>query len=212
MKVRCELKQPVRHKIISIEGNIGAGKTTLASLIAKQTGRQLILEQFEQNPFLADFYREPEKYAFHTELFFLAERYEQWRNMPEAPVVADYSLAKSLYFAEVTLKGAELEVFNRIYNGLTAMVPKPDLTIYLNRTTRQLNENIKLRGREYELAIADSYLEKIQDNYLKHLERLHNQPILVIDARQLDFQEGSEDLSWILQLIQMPCSNGITRV
>lgn len=202
----------MRHKIISVEGNIGAGKTTLASLIAHATGRTLILEQFEQNPFLADFYASPEKYAFHTELFFLAERYEQWRQMPSGPVVADYSLAKSLYFAEVTLKGAELDVFNRIYQGLTELVPKPDLTLYLYRSTDQLNSNILKRGRSYEKAIPTAYLEQIQDSYVSHLEKLTDQSILLIDARNRDFVDGSIDFDWILQLLQSEFPMGITRL
>ncbi len=194
----------MQPKIISIEGNIGAGKTTLATLIARHTGRRLVLEQFEQNPFLADFYAHPEQFGFHTELFFLAERFEQWQNLPDTPIVADYSLAKSLYFAEVTLKGAELEVFNRIYNGLMALVPKPDLTIYLYRNTNQLTEHIKQRGREYEQAIAAEYLNQIQDNYLKHLHALNNQSILLIDGQEKDFYDDSPDLSWILEIINAP--------
>jgi deoxyadenosine/deoxycytidine kinase len=202
----------MRHKIISIEGNIGAGKTTLATLIAKATGRRLVLEQFEQNPFLANFYAEPDKYAFHTELFFLAERYEQWRQMADEPVVADYSLAKSLYFAEVTLKGAELQVFNRIYEGLMETATKPNLTIYLDRSTQQLNAQILLRGREYEQAIPNSYLQQIQDNYLRHLSLLSDQPIVVVDGRERDFREGSADLDWILGLIDKPYPVGITKL
>jgi deoxyguanosine kinase len=200
------------HKVISIEGNIGAGKTTLATLIAKATGRKLVLEQFEQNPFLANFYAEPDKYAFHTELFFLAERYEQWRQMADEPVVADYSLAKSLYFAEVTLKGAELQVFNRIYNGLTALVPKPDLTIYLFRSTEQLNNNIIHRGRAYEQAIPSVYLQQIQENYVRHLNKISGKPILIVDARNRDFATGSADLDWVLELIQTPFPNGVSTV
>lgn len=202
----------MQHRIISIEGNIGAGKTTLANLIAKATGRALILEQFEQNPFLADFYASPEQYAFHTKLFFLAERYEQWRQMPSGSIVADYSLAKSLYFAEVTLKGAELEVFNRIYHGLTELVAKPDLTIYLYRSTQQLTEHIKQRGRKYEQAIPDEYLEQIQDNYVSHLEQLADQPIILIDARNRDFKDNSDDLLWMLRIIDSPFPNGVTKL
>lgn len=202
----------MQHRIVSIEGNIGAGKTTLASLIAKSTGRKLILEQFEQNPFLANFYASPEQYAFPTELFFLAERYEQWRKMPDGPIIADYSLAKSLYFAEVTLKGAELDVFNRIYYSLTELVPKPDLTMYLYRSTQQLNEHIKQRGREYEQAIPDEYLEQIQLNYVKHLEKLANQPIVLIDARNRDFMGNSDDFKWVLQTLQSSFPNGVTRL
>lgn len=200
----------MRHRIVSIEGNIGAGKTTLATLIAKATGRALILEQFEQNPFLADFYTSPEQYAFHTELFFLAERYEQWRQMPQGPVVADYSLAKSRYFAEVTLKGAELDVFNRIYHGLTELVPKPDLTIYLHRSTHQLTEHIKERGREYEQSIPNEYLEQVQDNYLRHLRAIDSQSVVLIDGRNRDFYEGSTDFEWILNLIESSYPLGIT--
>lgn len=200
------------HKVISVEGNIGAGKTTLAALIAKATGRKLVLEQFEQNPFLANFYAEPDKYAFHTELFFLAERYEQWRQMADEPVVADYSLAKSLYFAEVTLKGAELDVFKRIYYGLTTQVIKPDLTFFLHRSTEQLNTNILHRGRAYEQAIPNTYLEQIQDNYLRHLNNIADQPIVVIDARKRDFKAGSADLDWVLGLIDQPYSVGVTKL
>lgn len=210
MKAQCALKPAMRHKIISIEGNIGAGKTTLATLIAEATGRKLALEQFEQNPFLADFYAQPERYAFHTELFFLAERYEQWRLITNLPLVADYSLAKSLYFAEVTLKGPELEVFNRVYSALTALVPKPDLTVYLYRSSKQISNHIKQRGRAYEQAIPVHYLEQIQDNYLKHLSLLHDQKILIVDAKERDFVENPNDLKWLLEKLDVPYPNGIT--
>ncbi len=200
------------HKVIAIEGNIGAGKTTLAQLIAKATGRALILEQFEQNPFLQDFYTHPEQYAFHTELFFLAERYEQWRKMPDVPTVADYSLAKSYYFAEVTLKGAELDIFSRIYKGLTHLVKQPDLILYLYRSTAQLSQHIKQRGRAYEQDIEDGYLEQIQDNYLKHLRLLTNQRIVLIDAQSRDFHGNPEDLQWLLQLIGQEYPMGITEL
>lgn len=200
----------MRHRVVSIEGNIGAGKTTLATLIAAATGRQLVLEQFEQNPFLENFYAQPEQYAFHTELFFLAERYEQWRQIPSGPIVADYALAKSLYFAEITLKGAEFDIFSRIYKGLTHLVQPPDLTVYLYRSTEQLSQHIKQRGRVYEQDIEDAYLEQIQDNYLRHLRLLSNQPIVVIDARERDFHKNSEDLQWLLTLVEQDFDMGIT--
>jgi deoxyadenosine/deoxycytidine kinase len=212
MRAQCASKQTMLHKVISVEGNIGAGKTTLATLIAAATGRKLVLEQFEQNPFLANFYAEPDKYAFHTELYFLAKRYEQWRLLANEPIVADYSLAKSLYFAEVTLKGAELEVFKSIYKGLMETAHKPDLIIYLDRSTEQLNAHILQRGRKYEQAIPAAYLKQIQDNYLSHLSLLANQPIVVIDARERDFREGSADLDWMLNRLQQPYPNGITRL
>lgn len=202
----------MRHKVISIEGNIGAGKTTLAGLVAQATGRTLVLEQFEQNPFLADFYAHPEQYAFHTELFFLAERYEQWRQMPDVSIVSDYSLAKSLYFAEITLKGPELDTFNRIYQGLTQMVKQPDLTLYLYRSTTQLSQHIQQRGRVYEQDIEDAYLEQIQDNYLRHLRLLTHQRIVLLDARNKDFQEDSPDLQWLLGLLEQDYEVGITEV
>lgn len=199
------------HKVISIEGNIGAGKTTLATLIAQHTGRKLLLEQFEQNPFLADFYVDANRFAFHTELFFLAERFEQWRQMPNVPVVADYSLAKSLYFAEVTLKGPELDTFNRIYQGLIAMAAKPDLTIYLYRTTSQLADQIRNRGRLYEQDIPAAYLEMIHGNYLKHLQADNDKPILLVDAQHLDF-EKQQDVDWVLQMLDKTFPPGLTRV
>lgn len=200
------------HKAVSIEGNIGAGKTTLAKLVAEATGRKLVLEQFEQNPFLADFYAQPGQYAFHTELFFLAERYEQWRQLPETPLVADYSLAKSLYFAEITLKGAEFDIFSRIYTGLTHLVRQPDLILYLYRSTEQLAAHIRQRGRAYEQDIEDAYLEQIQDNYLRHLRQLPNQRIVLVDARERDFHENPNDLKWLIALLELSYPMGVTEL
>ncbi|CAN5147831.1 hypothetical protein BH09BAC1_BH09BAC1_25450 [soil metagenome] len=200
------------HRLISIEGNIGAGKTTLATLIANATGRQLVLERFEENPFLAAFYEHPEQHALNTELFFLSQRFNQWIELPDVPIVADYSFAKSLYFAEVTLKGEEFDNFNEIYQGLKLIVRPPDLILYLYRTTEQLSQHITQRGRVYEQEIPETYLQQIQDNYLRHLRLLSNQAIVLIDAQNRDFLQKPEDLQWLLELLQQELPLGITAV
>lgn len=156
---------------ICIEGNIGAGKTTFAKRYAELTGRTIILEQFDQNPFLESFYKEPEKHAFPLEMSFLAERFKQLNDLFSKPglfdkgYVSDYTFLKTLIFAEITLSKEELFVFKKFYALIERQLPKPDLIVYLNAPATVAHQNIKTRNRKMERDITLNYLEKIESTY-----------------------------------------------
>lgn len=184
-------------RFLVIEGNIGAGKTTLAKMIAKELDAKLVLEQFADNPFLPKFYNDQERYSFPLELSFLADRYYQIKKQVFNPdlfhtlLVADYFFAKSSIFAQNTLKDDEYRLFRQIFDIVFESMPKPDLYVYLHADTRQLLKNIKLRGREYEQSISEEYLEKIKNGYFNFLKQVTTFPVLVIDINNVDFVENS---------------------
>lgn len=195
------------YKYIAIEGNIGAGKSTLAQLLAERTNAVFLPEQFEENPFLRDFYQDPERFGFTVELSFLEERY---RNVKQAlsagqPVVADYLWEKSLVFARINLKGAELQLFERLYSVLAGTIPVPDLVIYLHRSYETLHRQINRRGREFEKAISPEYLQKLGAGYQHFFAREHRMPVLWVDH-----ELGPEALtSLVLKLIKQSFGKGL---
>lgn len=160
---------------ICIEGNIGAGKTTFAKRFASLTGRTLILEEFDENPFLASFYKQPEKHAFPLEMSFLAERFKQLNDLFAKPglfdkgYVADYTFLKTMIFAEITLSKEELFVFKKFYSLVTRQLPKPDLVVYLNTPVHVAHKNIQTRNRSMETDISLDYLERIEQGYKRNL-------------------------------------------
>jgi deoxyguanosine kinase len=171
------------YKYIAIEGNIGAGKSTLAQMLAERTGAAYLPEQFEENPFLRDFYNDKDRYGFTVELSFLEERF---RNVKQAlaagkPVVADYLWEKSMVFARVNLKGAELQLFERLYQVLAASIPVPDLVIYLHRSYETLHRQIARRGRQYEKGIQPEYLQQIGAGYQQFFSKENRMPVLWIN-------------------------------
>lgn len=171
------------YRYIAIEGNIGAGKSTLARMLAERCNALFLPEQFEENPFLSNFYADRVRYGFSVELSFLEERF---RNVKQAlaankPVVADYLWEKSMVFARVNLKGAELQLFERIYGVLAAYIPVPDLVIYLHRSYATLHKQIGKRGREFEKNISEEYLRSIGAGYQQFFAREHRMPVLWID-------------------------------
>ena len=178
---------------IAIEGNIGAGKTSLAQLLADDLHAHLRLEPFEQNPFLPHYYNAPERYALPTELFFLVARYEQLaHNAATKPhsthTIADYIFIKTLLFAGNSLSGDERALFERTYNALAAGLPPPDLLVYLHRPTHILLQQIKKRGRDYETHITPQYLDAIEQTYRHHFANLPTeQPSLWLDLADTDF-------------------------
>jgi deoxyadenosine/deoxycytidine kinase len=178
---------------VVIEGNIGAGKTTLATRIAKQFNGRLILERFADNPFLPKFYQDPDKYSFPLELSFLASRYKQLneelgsQDLFKAFTVADYYFMKSLVCASSTLKGEEYNLYRQIFYIIYSSLPKPDIYVYLHITPERLLENIKKRGREYEKSITEAYLRKIQESYFTFFRQNPGNRYLVIDINNLDF-------------------------
>ncbi|MBK6284851.1 MAG: deoxynucleoside kinase [Draconibacterium sp.] len=180
-------------RFLVIEGNIGAGKTTLAKMIAEEFNAQLVLEQFADNPFLPKFYNDQDRYSFPLELSFLADRYYQIKKQVFNPdlfhslVVADYFFAKSAIFAQNTLKDDEYRLFRQIFDIVFESMPKPDLYVYLHADTNQILKNIKTRGRDYEQNISSEYLEKIKDGYFSFFKQITTFPVLVIDINNADF-------------------------
>ncbi len=183
-------------RFLVIEGNIGAGKTTLAKMIAEENNAQLVLEQFADNPFLPKFYTDQERYSFPLELSFLADRYYQIKKQVFNPdlfhslIIADYFFAKSAIFAQNTLKDDEYRLFRQIFDIVFESMPKPDLYVYLHADTNQLIKNIKSRGRDYEQNISSEYLEKIKNGYFGFFKQINTFPILVIDINNVDFVEN----------------------
>jgi len=208
----------MKYNYIAIEGNIGAGKTTLARMIADQFNGRLILEQFEDNPFLARFYENQERYAFPLELSFLAERYQQL--ITELPgqelfsnfTISDYFLNKSVIFARKTLNEDEYQLFFRLFNIMNANLPKPDLLVHLYVKTHRLQNNIRKRGREYEQKIPDQYLENIQSSYFEYLKQQSNLRVLIMDINSLDFVENPSHYDLLIDTINKDYPVGITTV
>lgn len=208
----------MRYSYISIEGNIGAGKTSLAQRLAAQFNARLILEQFEDNPFLPKFYRDPEKYAFPLELSFLASRFQQLKDqLPQQELftsltVSDYVIYKSFIFAQRTIRDDELMLFKRLFDLMASFLPRPELLVYLHVDVEKLLQNIRLRGRGYEQDIQPAYLTDIQENYFEFFRQHSEMRILILDTNFIDFVALKEDYDRLLEVILQEYPRGITRV
>jgi deoxyguanosine kinase len=206
------------HNFLVIEGNIGAGKTTLATKMSERNNTRIILEQFEGNPFLPKFYENREKYAFPLELSFLAERYRQLKDelskqdLFQPGVISDYFFLKSLIFAKANLEESEYELYTRLFHIIHDSLPKPDLFVFLYHDIERLLLNIRIRGREYEQSITAEYLMKIQNAYFDFLKQIPDLKILVINVNYLDFANNEEHFTRISEIINKPYNTGITRV
>lgn len=196
-----------KFNYIVIEGNIGAGKTALAQLIAKQFNARLILEQYAENIFLPKFYSDPEKYSFQLELSFLASRYKQLSEELAAQelfsnfTVADYYFMKSLVFASATLNNDEFNLYRQIFYMIYRNIQRPDIYIYLHLDPDKLLENIEKRGRPYEKSITKEYLLKIQENYFSFFRQNPGDKYLIIDINRIDFIASKEGYSRIVDVI-----------
>jgi deoxyguanosine kinase len=183
----------MKNSYLVIEGNIGSGKTSLAKIIAAKYNRKLVLEEFADNTFLPQFYKNPERFAFPLELSFLAERYGQLRNLlNEAtksgqPIVSDYLFEKSLIFAGINLDKDEWELYQKFYHIIRETLPKPDLVIYLHKSIPHLKKNISMRGRVYENEISDDYLARLEEGYHKFFREITQPEIKIIDTDEIDF-------------------------
>ena len=193
---------------IAIEGNIGAGKTTLTTKIAEDFNAKTVLERFADNPFLPKFYEDQSRYAFPLEMSFLADRYQQISDdlaqfdLFKDFIVADYHIFKSLIFAKVTLTDDEYRLYRKLFEIIYREMPKPDLYIYLYQNTDRLLENIKHRGRSYEQEIPAEYLDKINKGYLDYIKSQTDLNVLIIDVSERDFVKNQEDYVFILEEIQ----------
>ncbi len=206
----------ISYQYITIEGVIGAGKTTFAKLLSKHIGAKLILEEFEENSFLPPFYKDPSRYAFPVEMSFIADRYNQLKNanikqdLFQPITIADYFIDKSLIFAQNNLKIDEFDLYKKIFYIMKNSLPRPDLIIYLNQNTENLLKNIEGRGRDYEKNISSTYLHSLHQGYMNHFKVIKDIPILIIDTRELDFVHNKKDLELMLTTIEKEYKDGIS--
>ena len=201
------------YHFITIEGNIGAGKTTLAHLLSKHYNARLILEEFADNPFLPKFYENPGQYAFPLELFFMAERYKQQKehiqqkDMFQSLTIADYLFTKCLLFGKVTLPDNEFRLFQRLFEIINEQLVQPDILIYLHSPVQKLQQNIKKRNRPYEQNIPDQYLFDIQETYTNYIKQ-HHIKTLFIDVSNADFLGNERHLKTIVEALEKEYDDG----
>lgn len=199
------------YQFIAIEGNIGAGKTTLSKSLAKVLNAQLILEEFAENPFLPKFYKDPEKHAFALELSFMAARFQQInqlaanRDLFTSGIVADYIFYKSQLFASVTLKEDEFTLFKSLFNIINTNLPQPDILFFLNTSIPQLQKNIKHRGRSYEQHIKEEYLIMINEVYLSFIKQITHIPVFILAGKDHSYPDALK----IADLLKQSHPNGI---
>ncbi len=193
-------------KYIAIEGVIGAGKTSLARLLASKLNARLILEEFETNPFLEKFYDNPEKYAFQTQMFFLINRYKQQENLSQQDLfteytVADYIFWKDKIFAYMNLDSDELKLYESIFPLLERNIRKPDLVVFLQSSVERLMYNIKKRGRNFERNITKSYIRELHEAYNNYFFKYNTTPLLIVNTTEIDFVNRQEDFEELYKQI-----------
>lgn len=199
-------KKQKEIRYIAIEGVIGAGKTTLATLLAERLNADLVLEQFEINPFLEKFYKDRRRYAFQTQIFFLVNRYIQQQNLLQSNLfkeylVSDYIFEKDRIFAYLNLEGEELKLYETLATQLEKNILKPDLVIFLKASVDKLMENIRKRDRAFERNIQRSYIEQLHEAYDHFFFAYKSTPLLIINTNELDFLNNKEDLDNLINLI-----------
>ncbi|MBK9456325.1 MAG: deoxynucleoside kinase [Chitinophagales bacterium] len=205
------------YRIITVEGNIGSGKTSFARLLAAEMKAKLILETFADNPFLQKFFVKQQDYALGMEMFFMAERYEQLnREMNDQELfneryVIDYLFNKSLLYARVNLDDTEFNLYQKIFNLLNPRMRKSDVVIYLHSDLDRLVSNIYKRGREFELTVKKDYLKKIENVYLEHFRQVTDQKTLIFDVSDADFVANATDFQKMLSIIAEPHAEGVHR-
>ena len=203
----------MNHHFVTIEGNIGAGKTTLSHLLARHYNARLILEEFADNPFLPKFYENPKHFAFPVELFFMAERFKQMKDLLQQKdlfqqiTISDYLFTKCLLFAKVNLPEDEFRLYQRLFDILQQQVIMPELLIYLHAPVNKLQENIRKRNRSYEQKIPDDYLFNIQQTYT-HYIRQHNIKTIFVDAGNADFLGNPKQLHTIIDALEKDYDDG----
>jgi len=209
------MKNPFPYRFIAIEGNIGAGKTTLCHQLQKDYDCRLVLEQFTDNPFLPYFYENQERYAFPVELFFMTERHKQLQeniaqqDLFQELIIADYFFLKTLLFAKNNLNDEENRLFQRLFHILNTSFPKPDLLVFLHRSVDNLLKNIKNRGREYEQEISPEYLQGIQNTYYEYFRTENSIPILIIDVDEINFLTSKPHYDMIIEALGKTYEAGV---
>ncbi len=194
---------------IAIEGVIGVGKTSLAKILCNHLGGKLVLEQFEENPFLSDFYGDRQAYAFQTQLFFLLSRYRQQLELMQTDMfhrslITDYIFAKDRLFAYINLDEKELHLYDQLYSILSREISKPDLVIYLQADTERLMKNIEMRARSYEQNMDREYIDSLNQFYNQYFYHYDQSPLLIINTTDIDFVNKKEDLEELMKYIQQP--------
>lgn len=203
----------MKYNFVTIEGNIGAGKTTLAHLLSKHYNARLILEEFADNPFLPKFYENPKQFAFPLELFFMAERYKQLKELLHTQdlfnsiTISDYLFTKCLLFAKVNLPADEFRLYQSLFDIIHQQLVQPELLIYLHAPVSRLQQNIRKRNRSYEQQIADSYLFNIQETYTQYIKQ-HNIKTLFVDASNADFLGNKDHLQTIIDALDKEYEQG----
>ncbi len=203
------------YNFITIEGCIGAGKTTLSKKIAADHNGKLILEAFENNPFLPKFYEDPQRHAFSVELFFMAERFQHLKKLlSEADMftsftVSDFIFQKSLIFANNNLSDDEQKLYRTLFDIINPSLPKPDITLYLYASVEKLLHNIKQRGREYEQSISAEYLEKIQNSYLEYFKLQTQQRIVIVNTTHLNYVDLKKDYELVVDILNTKFDIGL---
>ena len=194
---------------IAVEGTIGVGKTSLAKILGERLEAKLILEEFEENPFLVDFYKDAEHFAFQTQLFFLLSRYRQQQELQQTDLftkalISDYMFVKDRLFAALNLNDKEMGLYNSVARILEKNVSSPDMVIFLQSDTDRLMLNIKKRGREYEKSIDWKYIDALNQIYNEFFFRYEKSPLLIINTNDIDFVHNKNDLEEIIEFIRTP--------
>jgi len=207
-----------KYHFITVEGNTGAGKTSLARMLAKQYKGNLILEEFVDNPFLPKFYAQPARYAFHTEAFFLLDRHEQLNKLiasgqlKKGLNITDYLFNKSLLYAKVNLDPDENKLFARFFHTLHQHLPQPELVVYVHATVPRLIQNIRQRGRGFEQQVRPEYLQEVEDIYFNYFRKNPQLRVLVIHADNMDFVHNPAHYTQIVKWLQSDYPPGINEV
>ena len=196
---------------IAIEGPIGVGKTSLAKLLSKRLSAKLILEKFEDNPFLSEFYNAPGRFAFQTQLFFLLQRYQQQQDIRQVDMfhnllISDYMFIKDRLFASLNLDDKEMNLYDSIANMMERNVINPDLIIYLQADTSTLMKNIDKRGRDFENNISYDYINALNEIYTEYFFRYNDTPLVIINTNNIDFVNNADDLDQVIEYIRQPVS------
>lgn len=196
-------------RYIAIEGVIGAGKTTLARMLGETLGARVVLEQFEENPFLKDFYKDPERYAFQTQIFFLLTRYKQQRDLFQGDlfqnvIVTDYIFEKDKIFAYLNLQDEELKLYETLVNSIEHNIPTPDLVVYLQSGVPRLMQNIRHRGRSFENHMSEAYIKDLNEAYNYFFFRYKATPLLIVNATEIDFVGNTDHYGQLVQEILRP--------